>query len=547
MTVYLINDTDAPLPGVIGELRKPVTQVKVGGLWLCDEPMFVGCGSVPEPRDLEPRSTLALRGWHEREGIPCLRRFLFRVDETLTVVSDPIPGFVRLETLETSLAENSADRLRQDFDRCLVPDQWKRGTYAKSPEEFAALLELARHHEQCISLRKALLKWMVRESRNGHPPAHLQIAIQSMVDTLGKPWLHSHDGQALADRAIEALRSTDAGKYGTPEKCKAAVWRYLSYPRLDLSSNSFRSESSPPDGRPLSELARLADQTIRTSKDPAETEAAAGYLSSWSVAEDHLSSTVFRGYLASGRPLLIITALEVLARRGHREEMGLWLSTNIESLGACAARAYSAVIRGSYGEKTPWEFQIIGKLLSVDPYHTLILDIGGFPRIPPDKIPEAWCDSLRHLLRSELAESETSWWASGDEVNEAGPTAIPPHERVEAIANALRTLGHWRDDDRGLFRSYLSYPAYVFQEEGKGFGKRRYLPRIEAKNALVKWNETTPSDLKTEELIVYSASEPSEAPAVPTFLSNHSTLWIALATGLAGLAIGYRVKLAKCR
>lgn len=60
--VYLVNDTDEPIPGIIGELHKVRSQVKFGGNWYSREPIVPGCGSVSPPLDLPAKHALALGG-----------------------------------------------------------------------------------------------------------------------------------------------------------------------------------------------------------------------------------------------------------------------------------------------------------------------------------------------------------------------------------------------------------------------------------------------------------------------------------------------------
>jgi hypothetical protein len=230
MVVFLINDTDEPIPRIIGELKKVHSQVKFGGNWFSREPLQIGCGTVPDPKDLPARSALALGGVSDQRGdIAGEIRYVFQLPDRI-IASEPQRGRYMASELQVTMSEGIfGSELEPGIRKGLLKNQWNETMSATDLEEFCAILELVRHYRLSLRERAFIMNWMLERTAKHDATREQAKAIARIKALLAKPWLIHNDGQALADRCIAALEAKPSGIYGTPEKCRACVWRFLAH------------------------------------------------------------------------------------------------------------------------------------------------------------------------------------------------------------------------------------------------------------------------------------------------------------------------------
>ena len=278
MVVYLVNDRDEPIKGIIGEMFKVRSEVRVGGIWFDREELEIGCGTFAEPTDLPPRHALALGGVSSDVGDTWGEiRYKFAGGRLQT---EPMRGRYEPDRLFRlrPLRDEREDPLGASIHDGLRKNDWSKNGVAEGPEEFCALLELARNHGQFLSERAVLLDWLMDTAAKRDVQPELRRAVDSIKTTLKKPWIVAEDRQALADRAISALESKQPGVYGTPEKCRVVIWRYLGS-RTETSHllSGLRAEPKDMDAATTKRLVSLATEDLK-SRHENVGKAAASFL-----------------------------------------------------------------------------------------------------------------------------------------------------------------------------------------------------------------------------------------------------------------------------
>ncbi len=461
MVVYLVNDTDQPSKGVIGELFKPRSQVKVGEYWFFNQLPELGCGTVPVPRDLPPRHALALGAARLDKGdAPCEKRYEF-----LGIMSEPIPGkHFPAETEKAMRIYNPGLRCLVGCEKGLLDGDWKSSELACNAEEVVAILELARHADLCLGQRVLLQEAITEKLRRGTASGKEKTAIKAIQGILAKPWVIRGNFQSFSTRCLEALReSPEEPGYGSPEKFRAIVWRILaSGPQL-LNSFGFEEETRMADAETLAKLLVLAEHARLSGKDD-ESSSAMSFIASRPEAE--VPAVRLMAILDTGDRRWTVAAFRGLVRRGKTLEAGNWLEKNAALDRKMTGDCYSSLASGLSGpEAQPWEFAILGRLLAEDPLDGLSLISSHSRRDVMSNAPE----SLKVLVRKALGEENTParrkwWYAAAKDL----PYEFTYYANRQALETGLRLLSRWEDPaDNSLFLAYLDHPAAYYQESGK--------------------------------------------------------------------------------
>jgi hypothetical protein len=531
MTIYLVNDTDLPISTFIPELKNPISQVKVADHWFSDEETGErSCGGpVSIPKDMPAKSALALGAWYCTKGdTEGKRRFVLYLKNQV-IFSEPIRGVCRMADLQGILDDESSPFLTFDMQDRLFLKQWGGVGCARSSEEFVAMLELIRNQGMVISQRRNLLDWIGGQKSKTNISPELARAINGMANVLEKPWLVYNDPQKLINRSLIALGGKKSDQYGTPEKCRSMVWRYLSDSRLDSGIRYAGPASEALDSNSLVALADLADKVMMESADSDEIEGAGMFLASPWLSERHFSADRFRQYLKSGRCAVVRAGLAGLTFRGRSDESGRWLSEHYVELGHDLAACYLAA--ASNRPMEDWEYPIIDLLLDSDPSEALSLFDSRFSPLAKDRIPGSWVVSLRRFLRSELTEEREDWWVRRNGQTKDDPDHGATDKDMESFVNGIHLLARWGDaSDIPLFQKLLEHPASRFQKTGRGFGTLVFPIRQAAKEVLVLLHEKVPSALVTEKFIITA----DQKPATLKFLASPAWGWLGIFVG-AGL------------
>ena len=139
LVVYLVNDTDEPIPRIIGELEKVHSQIRFGGNWYSREPMQLVCASVLPPTDLPARCALALGGLSDQLGDTGGEiRYIFSIPKR-TITSEPQRGRYFAADLRTVLADEEVYPDLWSIDEGFLKHQWTDSMVATNDEEFCAL------------------------------------------------------------------------------------------------------------------------------------------------------------------------------------------------------------------------------------------------------------------------------------------------------------------------------------------------------------------------------------------------------------------------
>lgn len=520
--VYLVNDTDAPLPGVVRHRREAVSQCRPGAFWLNDQQPEGGC-APPPAGDLPPRSAIVLRGRTDPTGKQqCERRFAFELDgKVLTTASmvdacDP-------EAVGRLLDEDTSMFLEHHFKHAVVTNNLTSGF---DLAEFATVLELVRHWNQSPGLRRNCAEWVVRTRTENLLDGEDFEAFANIVRTLGDPWIHCDDRQSLAEHAYQTLTgfSSESGKEVTSHR--AAIWALLAESNLAAARSSY-TESTLPTDEVLTRLARLADATLRKSADPREQRCVARYLASPAVSSAHLPDSQLRDYLASGNAVLITTAMKIMPHRGLLDEAGIWISQHLELPPALLASAYSALSEHNFRDTARWEYPVMERLLETSAFHTFHSNRQRLDKLPTDTIPVAWVEMLKRHLAQEAVPEKRAWWKSVSNKLIENPDNSGVTDEIRGLAAGIRYFGRWAPNaDVTILRAYLDHPAAIFTPAGKGFGYLEFLPSDAARDALIRLGQPVPSKWKATRFIV-TASQGENSGSKDSQLR---CVWIIAAT-----------------
>lgn len=503
MVVYLINDTDEPIPRIIGELHEVRSQVRFGGNWFPREPLYAGCGSVPPPEDLPARSALALGGVSDQRGdIDGVIRYVFQLPGRM-ITSEPQRGRYIEREFREALSVVFFNPLMETGDlRGLLKNQWDETMVARNIEEFCVLLELARHHQLALRERSVVMNWMLERTKKQDASRDQAMGMRRIKAVLARPWLIDNDGQAFADRCIAALEAEPSGVYGTPEKCRACVWRLLGrsdalYRDMTISGREYR----PAGNASILRLVDLARKSSFNSNDPDVADAAAGFLGNYNITEEMFPTQELFRFLKSNRPRQVHAALWGLYTRKRLSEAIPWLLGRVRENDSNVGEYYGGFIYGIRGDLGAWEKTVLSHLLEANPMEALTSMSGR--RI--EKLPEEWAGPVRAFLTAQLTNERRKWWADRTERIKQEVTEPIRSERRQALSAVCAgiSLLDTRNDpaDVLLLESFLNHPAASLNWDFSG-GTLCFGPRVAAKQCLerreIKISDGVVTEIKLE-------------------------------------------------
>jgi hypothetical protein len=542
IVVYLVNDTDETIPRIIGELHKVYSEVSIGGRWYPRESMRMACGSVPEPQDLPPRSALALGGLSERRGDMYGEiRYAFDIPGR-RIESDPMRGRYVMAEVEGRMPDALyQSELWVALTAGLVNRRWDELEIATDPEEFCALMEICRHYRMSIPERAALIDWMLRVSSRHGATAVETRAMKRIKSLLSKPWLVDNDGQALADRCIAALEAPSSRGYGTPEKCKAVVWRFLANQRGIPYTRQWENRNSKPVSEAsLIRLVELAKESL-DSGDEVLGDGAAGFLASRMVTEAMYPTEDLFAFLNSGREKRVHAGLSGLASRSRMREAIPWLISRMEASDPHLPGYYRRYLfrmghkemKKSAGFEA-WETELVIHLFENDPLETLeTLSVygAGWRMGKPN---EDFAGKLRAFLQGELSEKRKRWWRDATELDMLGRLERSREVNCQALGHGIRLLDALDDPaDVPLLQALLAHPAANANIASDGSGTMFFTARYEAAHCLRRRKIAVPETLVTQIPIKPHAPSRDRTEDFMRFVLRHE--WAIKGSGLAVL------------
>lgn len=499
LVVYLVNDTDEPIRGIIGELQKVHSQVRFGGNWYSREPMRLVCASVPPPTDLPARCALALGGLSDQRGDTGGEiRYLFSTPNG-TITSEPQRGRYFAADLQAVLAD---EEMEPDLGLTLhegsLKHLWQNSIAATNDEEFCALVELVRHHQLAIRQRAVLMDWLLERAAKHDATPEQQQVIKCLKGTLAKPWLIDNDGQTLADRCIAALEAKPSNVYGTPEKCRACVWRFVALRFPGCGAVWRGHESKRADDASVARLIELAKAALAAS-DPEIADAAAGFLGNGRVTEAMFPSAELVRLLESDRPLRILAGLYGLACRKRLRDAAPWLLARTEANDPHVADFYQACRPGLRGEIEDWERAVLIHLFEAAPLKTLGMISVNYVPDRQAKLPQECMIGLRRFLNDQLTDERKHWWKAAAERGQRGQLEREHQVDCQALSAGIRILDSLNDPaDVPLLQSLLTHPAA--QTDGYSDGSRTvfFTARDTAKGCLTRRHLKVPDSVVTK-------------------------------------------------
>jgi len=295
IAVYLINATELPLPGADSVTLQCFQEIKEGDQWRICEVYVPGCGNNPEPKDLPPGHAKIYSATDPALGDAAGElRYCIGGLWSLPVASASLSGRYGSQTLADATPWGRAGMaIRNGLEGkgwVETPDSPELSA-ARSPVECLAMAEL----ERCLGGFTTTSSELARWKESGLPGEEMARCQTVAKELLNLPWPRQEEGARLIDRCLKALAPRAAGhaSFGSPEQCRAMIWRYLgNRRRLPLvfvnPESAERMKKNAASGNPwgadqasIEALLREAEKS-RESGLPDEREAAAAFLaSSW--------------------------------------------------------------------------------------------------------------------------------------------------------------------------------------------------------------------------------------------------------------------------
>ena len=229
IAVYLINATDQPLNQADSEAPQCLSEVREGGQWrACDSYLF-GCGNSPLPKDLPPGygKVFAAADPFVGDAEGELRYYL-TLPVGKPVVSASFPGRYSSQKLEEATFPGYAGAAIMNG---LDGKKWWDACWSvpHSREECLAAAELERCEGGFTKTRSALVRWNDRNL----PGEQMARCHAVSIELLGRPWYPEINETRLIQRCLKALahRAGEQAEFGSPERCRAMIWRYLTCSR----------------------------------------------------------------------------------------------------------------------------------------------------------------------------------------------------------------------------------------------------------------------------------------------------------------------------
>lgn len=222
IAVYLVNATDQPLPGADSEARQCLLEAKDGGQWrACDNYLF-GCGNIPLPKDLPPGYGQIFSAADPSVGdVEGELRYYLSLPSCGFIVSASFPGKYDSRRMEEATFKGYAGAAIMNG---LDGRKWWDVSWSvpHSREECLAAAELERCEGGFTKTRSALVLWKDRNL-----PGEQMAYCRAIIELLARPWYPDVDGSRLIQRCAKALTHVEPAEFGSPERCRAMIWRYL--------------------------------------------------------------------------------------------------------------------------------------------------------------------------------------------------------------------------------------------------------------------------------------------------------------------------------
>jgi hypothetical protein len=306
IAVYLINATDQPLSGADRDTLWCFLEARDSGQWRACEGYLAGSGNNPPPKDLPPGYGKIIDALDPSVGDATGElRYCLTLPSYGPVVSASFPGKYSSQKLEEATFSGWAGAAIMNG---LDGKKWTDLSWSvpRSREECLAAAELERCEGGFAHTRSALIRWKDRDLPGGQMARCRVVAIE----LLERPWYPEIDESRLIQRCVKALArgAGERAEFGSPEHCRAMIWRYLkSHERksaIDMRGGYINPErreqikrnrlSGNPwgaDRESVSILLREAGESLRSSNRQ-EREAAAEFLdSSWITRQQTAEKT----------------------------------------------------------------------------------------------------------------------------------------------------------------------------------------------------------------------------------------------------------------
>ena len=537
LVVYLVNDTDEPIPGIVGELKKVHSQIKYGGNWYSREPMRDVCGSVPPPTDLPARCALALGGLSDQRGDTGGEiRYRFSTPKR-TITSEPQRGRYFAAELRTVLTdEELSPDLRSTLHEGFIEHRWNDTMAATNDEEFCALLELVRHHQLAIRERAVLMEWLLERATKHDATPEQQRVIHRLQGSLAKPWLINNDAQTLADRCIAALEGAPSKVYGTPEKCRACVWRFVAtrFPGRDFVRLGHESHAA--DDASVARLVKLAKYALASSNLEI-ADAAAGFLGNGRVTEEMFPSVALVWLLKSDRPRRIHAGLAGLAARKRVSDAAPWLLARVKANDPHLGDYYETCSPALRGEVEDWERVVLLHLIEVDPLRILAKLRWSVLRFREKKPPPDVIASVRRYLNEQLTDERKHWWQEAGDRAKRGQSERVHDINCEGFSGGIAFLGLIDDPvDVPLLQAMLEHPAEHQATYDDGSKRVWFVARDAATLCLHRRHLKVPQSVVTSVEIKAPAPPPDRLEEFAEILRYHELRIEATSLGVLSVA-----------
>jgi hypothetical protein len=512
-----MNATDQKVVGADWFHTHCFLEVKDGNRWRACERVILGCGnSIPDPASLPAKHAAIFLGIDPNEGdLTGELRFCIAIQNDRPIVSTPFQGrfdskrFEEAVPRQTPGSKSIVDGLTGMIAGKLPSQQG----IARTLEEHIAAGELERCYDESSITKTTFVRWQATLPTS-EETAPCRTALTAL---LKRPWDHQLDAPALFDRCFTALTGHNREKeFGSPERCRAMTWRYLSEFRsewLELLINPERwdqldtiRKSGNPWGVDNEHAVALVEEAIASlrSTDPDEREAAGTFLKGHWIGEKHLPDERCLFLLGQDSTVARMAAIAALERRGKGQQAGKWIVDHPDLSEPELAALWAAAI-GNATTSPDWELPVALRLLENPSLETLaalarrsarVDDAGGNP------FPAQVREPIRRILAQE---AKAMRWIG-----------LPPPNRGESdesesrrqdlrsrepdrLQSVLYAVAGWGDPaDTSLLSSYLAHPAAIYSTTDKQI-IRRYQIRSVAAELLRDRNEKLPEGIVFEE------------------------------------------------
>lgn len=509
IAIFLINDTSKSIPGVVFEYTEAVEEVKIGRHWRRCQPFGYQCGSVEPPQDLPPGQALLLRGPDPTIGD--LEGEIRYSLESPDLVSQTIRGRYSSKAYsDAGLDHSSNGGIAGDIVSGLIEGKWELCEIAKNPEEINAALVLERSYDESWASRLYASRWLRKHYDPETASDEERKCAARMKQVFSVSWNRALDVEGRLRRCLSALdscRPVSHQIYGTPEKCRAVVWRYLNrisehhglgYLTIEQRAEArARVDQGNPLGATMEQLILLKREAENSFEhgDEAERAAATWFLCFDWWPHDLIPDDEIVHLLNSGTPATCLWPIQVLSAKGQREVAVEWLFKNLESLNQDAADRWVPTLWGKDPVLGDADLRLFHALLARNHFE----GVGTFSRVQQGwhehGVPE-WSGKFRVELRAalerELHENSVQGMERPDFDVWGEPLPLTPPNQARRqdlghLSGALAVLAAWENpEDTPLIKSFLHHPGVSYRTINRNQTFKCYEVRSEVVGILKK-------------------------------------------------------------